>query len=79
MLPPIPLSILQQVVYMVLNLVFGAMGAEDSLTAHLLSGLAGEVISFFGIAVGVSALSMSFQVLTGFRPGMPAPTEDRAA
>ena len=47
-------------------------GAISSLTANLLTALLGQFFGFIGIAVGVSALSISYKRLMDARAAQPA-------
>lgn len=60
-LPPIPLAFIQIIIQMALFSVFDAMNVTESMVVQLILQLISHSFNYFGIAVGVSALSMAYQ------------------
>lgn len=68
MLPYIPTFVAILIMATVLHGVLDAVGMADAATGKLIMALGTQAVAYFGLAVGVSALSMAYRELTSGSP-----------
>ncbi len=71
----LPVGIVTWPINFAVSVLLFETGAISSLTANLLTALIGQFFGFVGIAVGVSALSISYKRLVEARAALPVAAE----
>ncbi len=73
-IPTLPVSLAQLVTLSAVFSILAAAGLNETLTGMLIIALLAQTFSFIGIAVGVSALSVSYRHFRDNAPAHPSPT-----